>query len=276
MILTLYPNILDNQNPETSEIEIKLPLIKIPSDSLNNNLFQIMADMYMKINELNEKVTKLESDHVSQDQIENSNKKIENISAKLNQINKSALNLNQDGNFFKRIHTVLSNNILVSHDDYNLFKFWINKGNLNLSLIYKATIDSDFSHAFHSKCDNHAPTLTIIKTDQGIRFGGYTTQTWNCNEECKKDDEAFLFSMDFRKKYDIKKGTECAIYCNKEYGPTFGEGFDLCLCDNYMGVNGSYSNFPSSYGKGNVTNELTGRNSYFRIADVEIYQIIFN
>ena len=90
-------------------------------------------------------------------------------------------------------------------------------------------------------------------------------ETWNCDEECKKDNEAFLFSMDFRKKYDIKKGAECAIYCNREYGPTFGEGFDLCLCDNYMGVNGSYSNFPTSYGKGNATYELTGKNPYFRI-----------
>ena len=43
-----------------------------------------------------------------------------------------------------------------------------------------------------------------------------------------------------------------------------------------MGVNGSYSNFPTSYGKGSATYELTGKNPYFRISDVEIYQISFN
>ena len=155
-------------------------------------------------------------------------------------------------------------------------KYSSSKGNIKLELIYKATVDSDFSNAFHSKCDNHSPTITIIKTDQGLRFGGYTTKTWNYDEECKTDDEAFLFSMDYKKKYLINKYTDCAIYCHPEYGPTFGEGFDLCLCDNYMGVNGSYSNFPKSYGKGNPTHELTGKNPNFRIAYVEVYQINYS
>ena len=276
LFLILYPDPLDEPDGNPIEIELKIPLIRINSDSIVNNLFEIIAEMSMKINELNNKFKKLESDHVSQKQIENSNKNIEKINVKLNKINKSTLNIDQDNNFFNRINAVMSRNILLSNDDNNLLKYWINKGNLKFNLIYKATIDSDFSNAFHSKCDDHAPTITIIKTDQGIRFGGYTTKTWNCDEECKKDNEAFLFSMDFRKKYEIKKGTECAIYCNREYGPTFGEGFDLCLCDNYMGVNGSYSNFPTSYGKGNTVYELTGKNPYFKIADVEVYEINFN
>jgi hypothetical protein len=170
----------------------------------------------------------------------------------------------------------MSKNILLNKDDFDLIKYFINKGNIKLSLIYKATIDSDFSNKFHEKCDNNSPTITLIKTDNGIRFGGYTTQTWNNNEECKQDDEAFLFSIDLRKKYEIEKGVECAIYCGGEYGPTFGEGFDLCLCNNFMGVNGSYSNFPKSYGKGSSTNELTQNNKNFRINDVEVYLVDFN
>ena len=273
LILVLYPDPLDEPDGNPIEIEIKIPIVRISSDSIVKNLFEIITDMSMQINELNEKVKKLELDHVSQKQIEESNKNIEKVSVKLNKINKSTLNLEQDNNFFNRVNAVRSKNVLLNNDDNNLFKHWINKGNFKLSLIYKATIDSDFAYAFHSKCDDHAPTITIIKTDQGIRFGGYTTKTWNCKDECKKDDEAFLFSMDFRKKYPIKRGTQCAIYCHNEYGPTFGEGFDLCLCDNYMGVNGSYSNFPTSYGKGNPTNELTGKCPNFKIADVEVYQV---
>ena len=273
LILVLYPDYIDEPDGNPIEIEMKIPLIRLNSESIVNNLFEVIAEMSMKINELNDKVKNLESDHVSQTQIENSIKSIDKINAKLNRINKNTLNLDNDNNFFNRINSVMSRNILLSTDDNNLIKYWINKGNIKLNLIYKATIDSDFSNAFHSKCDDHSPTITIIKTDQGLRFGGYTTKTWNCDTECKRDDEAFLFSMDFRKKYNIKKGSECAIYCNREYGPTFGEGFDLCLCDNYMGVNGSYSNFPTSYGKGNPTNELTGKNPNFRILDVEVYQV---
>ena len=273
LILILYPDPIDEPDGNPIEIELKIPLIRINSDSIVKNLFEIITEMSMKINELNDKVQKLESDHVSQKQIEHANKNIEKINVKLNKINKNQLNLDNDSNFFNRINAITSRNILMGNDDFNLIKYWINRGNIKLNLIYKATVDSDFSNAFHEKCDDHAPTITIVKTDQGLRFGGFTTKTWNCDQECKKDDEAFLFSMDYRKKYPIQRYTECGIYCNREYGPTFGEGFDLCLCDNYMGVNGSYSNFPTSYGKGNPTNELTGKNPNFRIADVEVYQV---
>ena len=276
LILVLYPDSIDEPDGNPIEIEMKIPLIRLNSESIVNNLFEVIAEMSMKINELNDKVKQLEVDHVSQKQIDNSNKRIDKINVKLNRINKNTLNIDNDHNFFNRINTVMSRNILLSIDDNNLIKYWINRGNIKLNLLYKATVDSDFSNAFHSKCDDHSPTITLIKTDQGLRFGGYTTKTWNCDMECKKDDDAFLFSLDFRKKYNIKKGIECAIYCNREYGPTFGEGFDLCLCDNYMGVNGSYSNFPTSYGKGNPTNELTGKNPNFKIADVEVYQVIYS
>jgi len=230
--------------------------------------------MSLKIEELNEKIKRLENDHVSQNQIINCDKKIEKLNVKMNRANQ--LNIYQDSNFLNRIQAVISKNILMNNDDFDLLKYFINKGNIKLSLIYKATIDSDFSNKFHEKCDNHSPTITLVKTNNGLRFGGYTTQTWNNNEECKQDDDdAFLFSINLRKKYPIKKGVECAIYCGGEYGPTFGEGFDLCLCNNFMGVNGSYSNFPKSYGKGSSTNEFTEKNRNFKVKDVEVYLVDF-
>lgn len=42
-----------------------------------------------------------------------------------------------------------------------------------------------------------------------------------------------------------------------------------------MGVNGSYSHFPTSYGKGNPTNELTNNNLNFKISEVEVFQMEF-
>ena len=267
LILKLYPSSLELSG-DIIDIQFKIPLEK---NELN--LYEIIADMSFKINELNEKVKKLEYDHVSKSQMIENDKKIERINIKMNRLNK--LNIYQDSNYLNKIQSVMSKNILLNTDDFDLIKYFINKGNIKLSLLYKATIDSDFSNKFHEKCDNNAPTITLVKTEDGLRFGGYTTQTWNNDEECKQDDEAFLFSINLRKKYEIKKGTECAIYCGGEYGPTFGEGFDLCLCNNFMGVNGSYSNFPKSYGKGSSTNELTERNKNFRINDVEVYLVNF-
>lgn len=265
LILILYPSSLELSY---EDIEFKIPL-----ENKEQNLYEIIADMSLKIEELNEKIKRLENDHVSQNQIINCDKKIEKLNVKMNRANQ--LNIYQDSNFLNRIQAVISKNILMNNDDFDLLKYFINKGNIKLSLIYKATIDSDFSNKFHEKCDNHSPTITLVKTNNGLRFGGYTTQTWNNNLECKQDDEAFLFSINLRKKYNIQKGVECAIYCGGEYGPTFGEGFDLCLCNNFMGVNGSYSNFPKSYGKGSSTNEFTEKNRNFKVNDVEVYLVDF-
>ena len=265
LILILYPSSLELSY---EDIEFKIPL-----ENKEKNLYEIIADMSLKIEELNEKIKRLENDHVSQNQIINCDKKIEKLNVKMNRANQ--LNIYQDSNFLNRIQAVISKNILMNNDDFDLLKYFINKGNIKLSLIYKATIDSDFSNKFHEKCDNHSPTITLVKTNNGLRFGGYTTQTWNNNLECKQDDEAFLFSINLRKKYNIQKGVECAIYCGGEYGPTFGEGFDLCLCNNFMGVNGSYSNFPKSYGKGSSTNEFTEKNRNFKVNDVEVYLVDF-
>ena len=268
LILNLYPSSLEMSGEDISDIEFEIPLEKN-----EKNLYEIIADMSLKINALNEKVKKLEYEQVSKNQMNECDKKIEKINIKLNRLNK--LHIYQDSNFLTRVQSVMSKNILLNNDEFDLLKYFINKGNIKLSLLYKATIDSDFSNKFHEKCDNNSPTITLVKTEEGIRFGGYTTQTWNKDEECKQDDEAFLFSINLRKKYEISKGVECAIYCGGEYGPTFGEGFDLCLCDNFMGVNGSYSNFPKSYGRGNSTNELTEYNKNFKISDVEVYLVSF-
>ena len=267
--LTLIPKNLDEP------LNILIPLIEQDKDSIISNLYSTIVKMSSEINKLNEKINNLEKNQVTQNQLEDSNHKIEQLTIKLNKINSMSLNVHNDSQFFKRVQTVMSNNIILNwKEETELFRYWINpNGQIKLSLIYKATIDSDFASAFHSKCDDHAPTVIIIKTDKGIRFGGYTTQTWNCDEECKKDENAFLFNLDNKRKYDIRKNAPFAIYCKENFGPAFGEGFDLFLCDNYMGLHGSYSNFPCSYGEYANSSELTLKQFDLNISDVEGDQV---
>ena len=49
----------------------------------------------------------------------------------------------------------------------------------NFNLLYKASVDGDEATKFHEKCDNHSNAVTILQTNCGRRFGGFTTQTWN-------------------------------------------------------------------------------------------------
>lgn len=96
-------------------------------------------------------------------------------------------------------------------------------------LLYKATINGFKSEIFHKKCDHYKNTLTIIKSSNGNVFGGYTTQSWTPNDHnYKSDKDAFIFSLENKNNKPLK--IECnsgfaqfAIWCNKDYGPVFGQ-----------------------------------------------------
>ena len=63
------------------------------------------------------------------------------------------------------------------------------KKTINYKLLYRGTRDGDKVQIIHSKCDNKKATVTIIKTNKRMRFGGYTEQIWKA-----------LMEMEFRKK----------------------------------------------------------------------------
>jgi hypothetical protein len=60
-------------------------------------------------------------------------------------------------------------------------------------------------------------------------FGGYTTKTWNNKVEIVTDNDAFLFSITNKTKYEIKTGSPQAIQCTSSYGPTFGARYNFDL-----------------------------------------------
>ena len=71
------------------------------------------------------------------------------------------------------------------------------------SLLYKATFHGDKASEFHKRCDNHQMTLVIVENEKGVRFGGFTTKTWDGNCIKKKDNDAFVFNLDNNKIFDI-------------------------------------------------------------------------
>lgn len=87
-------------------------------------------------------------------------------------------------------------------------------------MLYKASEVGDRAKTFHEKCDNYDMTLVIIETKVGLRFGGFTTELWNGNCVHKRDQKAFVFSLDKDKTYDIV-GHDPAIGCYPKYGPIF-------------------------------------------------------
>ena len=71
LILNLYPSSLELSGEDISNIKFEIPLEKN-----EKNLYEIIADMSLKISELSEKVKKLEYNQVTKNQIYECDKKI--------------------------------------------------------------------------------------------------------------------------------------------------------------------------------------------------------
>ena len=109
-----------------------------------------------------------------------------------------------------------------------------------LNLLYRASDNLYSAKKFHSLCDNTGPTITIIKSNHGNIFGGYTSKSWHSgNGFTIKDDNAFIFLITSNKQkidrkcpiiFDIiPSNSGFAIYCDDDHGPTFGMGHDICI-----------------------------------------------
>jgi hypothetical protein len=109
-----------------------------------------------------------------------------------------------------------------------------------ITLLWRGSRDGFGAKAFHSRCDGHPNTLTVILDTQGNIFGGFTPVKWeSCfNRPFEKPDwsgTSFLFTLKNphnvppRKFKVIDDEKEEAIQCNAEWGPHFS---DIWVLDN--------------------------------------------
>lgn len=147
-----------------------------------------------------------------------------------------------------------------------------------LNLLFKGAFINFDAVAFHSQYDNIVPCLILIETTSGARFGGFTNKTWKGENEYKKDNTAFLFSLDFLEKYPIHpQCIDNAILAKTQYLFSFGKG-DLIIygsCNRFI----CKSDFPVSYicQNRNVDPKyrLTKYNHEFVVKDLEVYLVEF-
>ena len=154
--------------------------------------------------------------------------------------------------------------------------------NIIFNLLYRATRDGDNFNDFHLRVDNKNSTLTIIKTNLGLKFGVYLDIPFRQIGKSVKDDKSFIFSLDLKKIYNSnKKGlynlndikSDNGTLLNLYYQPIL---INInCLSNNksYTSTsseaNNSYSNFEKDY-------ELNNNEKYFIVAEMETFQISFN
>ena len=180
----------------------------------------------------------------------------------------------EETNLYKRININSNNNligdIIKTSEQYNLICDWIDKNkSFKFQMLYKGTLDGDTNEIFHKKCDNQGPTLSIIESTDGQKFGGYASKSWNINNKRDiPDSESFLFNINNKRKYCVSNNKGLMGDCICDFGG--GNFHELWIHDNYFTSEGGCDN-----GKGyNFTNyELSGGKNYFKIKELEIYKV---
>ena len=139
-------------------------------------------------------------------------------------------------------------------------------GRVKLQLLYKASIHGFTGAAFHQRCDNRSPTVSVGYNASGYVFGGYTKQPFSQSEQYVHDDQAFLFTFSGEKllKYPVTNSTY-AVKMVANSGPYFGEALAL--------VNGSTTAVFSSPGKYYNFNAAEMHGNDLNLTECEVYAV---
>ena len=151
---------------------------------------------------------------------------------------------------------------------------------MQYTLCYKATVDGDKAEKFRENCSGISPLLVLIETEHGHRFGGYTTRGFTDEKEetsYKWDDNAFLFSFDTQKKYDVEIPDKAISDVVGQF-PIFGKN-DIYIVDNFFSNSNSVTEYPSAYKEDpNAPGDyvLNGGIKKFKIKELEVLICFFN
>ncbi|CAK72489.1 unnamed protein product (macronuclear) [Paramecium tetraurelia] len=145
--------------------------------------------------------------------------------------------------------------------------------------IFLSSKDGLNASAFWGKVEGKSNLLMIFKTKSGYIFGGFSPCQWLSDQNNYVKDgtlTSFIFSQSYDEVYPLKSLYQSkAIYSGSNYGPTFGDGHDIYIDQDFQ--NG-YSNLGYAYKWDKYQN---AKSSYLfgqstpNISECEIYQVIF-
>jgi len=142
------------------------------------------------------------------------------------------------------------------------------------NLLYRGTRDGFDATKMHQLTDNKGPTVGLIATTKGIKFGGFNKIGWNGVGSWFTDRDAFVFSTDYLIK--MKHLDSSSSIIGGGYCMYWGSGANLML-DNGC-ASGTAANTGTSYEnwatKTTVMPFMAGTTSTFTTGEVEIYNFI--
>ena len=251
---------------------------------INENEFDLILKVSIFIKEEEINLNLFKNYNITKDDIINNLiQTVQNLTKRVEELekwkNEKEGNTNKAKTPEEKVESIINNSkILTKEEELKLIQTRLKRGvfsnkNISFKLLYCGTKDGDDSKIFHNKCDNIPNQLVLVKTKEGLKFGGYTRLGFNSSESVILDKDSFLFSFDTKKTYDAIEGKE-TIYCSPTYGPTFGCCSDIEIKSNFLSNKGRVQIKMNRF-KTTQDYELNGGNEHFEFKEVEVFQIIF-
>ena len=192
-----------------------------------------------------------------------------NINKKLKENINTLFSLDQRENGLSLDSTIINN-----YKEYSLsLKNWISSSQyISSKLLFR--LSKDGKDQYHKKCDNIYPTLTLVETEEGYSFGGFTPcNLKNIGNECfeKDNGSSFLFFLN-----SYNKNNYYDYYDNRNYSKSYSNSTILESGYIYFYSNFDKCKFNGKYSSINNQN-VNGINlNYdFNISEIEVFEIIF-
>jgi hypothetical protein len=229
----------------------------------NQNKDLIIENLCQIVNELKINNTNLQNE-------------LNNVKEKLEKMEKKLIDI-ENNNFVNKLESKIIREkkeldfILERLKKVNLDENIIKSDKINIDLIYRATRDGDKAKDFHLKCDKCKNNLVIIRTKTGLKFGGFTRESWEGKGD-KLDKEAFCFSLDKNKIYNYVKG-KSSIFVSPESGPSFGNCV-FEIKDDFLEMGGVCSE-DYFYDNQEKVCEINDGNEQFDVEEIEVFKVLF-
>ena len=169
----------------------------------------------------------------------------------------------------KKNYEIFKDSDIIQKDDVKLFLSWLNRKSLKANLLFNSKYDGDLMSTFFKKVENKSPTIIMIKSSNGYRFGGYSSIVWKCDGAWYKNDESFIFSFNAKRKYNAINTTISHIFGCKDF---FQFGNDIRIYDKFTSRSDNYVSKTSYHSPNNY--EMNGGTQYFTVLNCEVYEII--
>jgi hypothetical protein len=197
---------------------------------------------------------------------------------------------------------IISSNMITMTEDIEFVELLL-QSKLELfeqkqfKLLYRGSENEFSAKRFHELCDNHGPTICLIKSNFGNIFGGYTSIKWAANSYnmyqyqkiSHKDIDAFLFLIrdqsNNNKKAQGPEIFECikddSVYHLKSNGPSFGFA-DIRISDECNNITSHTRS--NSYNHHGIKAPICGQSAdsdpsnktrpgFFYVLDYEVFEI---